>query len=293
MIVAGNLRPDVTVHLRPFGALGFEYGNGFALVLGEIDATGIGDNAAGNAKVRLRVFTAAACTRREGRHRRVVLHVRSSRIEVVAIGAVTHTGNAVAELVLLAGVSTYGVLQRIVLAIVVRQRRTEVRRMYVVAKRDRNAEKVLRIEVPLLVACTLGADTEAAPTVTIAVTDLVADVTASVRVPVVARDASGEHVATTLAQRLVDVDLEAVALAVRDVTIPTIRAQLGEVGKVEIALAGEAIGSQHEVGLSGLHQLAIGEAVALPAHAAAQVVATSTIPRHVHVRSMRLGHIRG
>ncbi|MOA11721.1 hypothetical protein D3C78_1316760 [compost metagenome] len=91
MVVARYLRTDVAVHLRTFRPLRLQHRHGLALVLGEVHASRVSNDASGDPQVGLAIVASSAGAGGEGSHRRVVLHVRSDGIEVVAARTVTHS----------------------------------------------------------------------------------------------------------------------------------------------------------------------------------------------------------
>ena len=167
------------------------------------------------------------------------------------------------------------------LSLLIGESAAKARRPQLVPDGDAEAQHVL-IPDPLLQGVA-GRQGQAAPVKSPVVAELEA-AALPLSLPVVAANAVEVEI-PPLSHRLIDVELEAVALPLQPVQ------RLGlyrrHVVEVEIAFAGEAIGGQGEIGLGPLHLFAVGEAIALTGEGIGHVRAGGQPPRP------GAGHIQG
>ncbi|MNE46671.1 hypothetical protein D3C80_1410210 [compost metagenome] len=146
----------------------------------------------------------------------------------------------------------------------------QVRRGGRTAQRQAEAQHVLVLRLVGAAPRTAGGKPQVSPGKATVVAGLEGDVAALPGCPVVLR-AAAEVEATGIARkRLGDVQLEAVALA--EGKIGRVRRAASDsriVAEVEVALAGEAVGCQGEVGAAAIQHLAVGQPVAAPVHVSA------------------------
>ncbi|MNZ48535.1 hypothetical protein D3C78_662830 [compost metagenome] len=137
------------------------------------------------------------------------------------------------------------------------------------SQRQRQGQHVLGVRFAQVGFGAAGREAHAAPAETVGVAGLIADIAVFAGLPIVLCRAADEQAAVVIAQRLVDIDLQAIALTARRLCSGI--ARLGEIAEAQVAGAGKTVGGDNEVGPRGLHQLAIAQTIALPAGRTAQL----------------------